>query len=70
MAKESEVRYLVEAVDGAFCVFGYNIQQGKLLLTEADGDVHSIPLDNIIKVTRETVTKEDITEYVKEVALV
>lgn len=70
MTEELEVRYLVESVEGTFCVYGYDAHGGTLSLTEGDGVVHNISLDNIIKVTKESVTKKDITSSIKELALV
>lgn len=70
MTEELEVRFLVESVEGTYCVSGYVVNDGSVHFTEGDGVVHSIPLKDITKVTRESVTREDVTSSIKEVALV
>ena len=70
MAEELEVRYLVESVEGTYCVSGYATHDGSIHLTEGDGVVHSIPIKDVIKITKESVSREDITSVIKEVALV
>ncbi len=61
-----EVRFLVESTEGTFCVSGYVLEDGKMLLTEGDGEVHTLPIESVIHVVKETITKEDITEKIKE----
>lgn len=70
MVEELEVRYVIESTEGTFCAYGYSVYNGVLSLTEGDGIVHTIALNKIFRVTREKVTKEDITVSVKETALV
>ena len=64
--EEQEVRFMVESVDGTYCVSGYKVHDGVLSLTEGDGMVHNILLDSIVKVTKETVQKQDLTSTLKE----
>lgn len=70
MSEELEVRYLVESVEGTYCVYGYSVHDNMLSLTEGDGVIKDIPLNEVISVTRESVSREDITSSIKEVALV
>lgn len=70
MTEELEVRYMVESVEGTYCVSGYVVNNGSIHFTEGDGVVHSIPIENITNVTRESVRREDVTSSIKEVALV
>lgn len=70
MTEDLDVRYLIESTEGIFCVYGYSVREDELVFTEGDGEIHSIHLANIIKVTRESVSKEDITDSIKEVSLV
>jgi len=70
MSEELEVRYLVEAVEGTYCVYGYSVHDNQLSVTEGDGVVYDIPLKDVIRVVRESISTEDITDSIKEVALV
>ena len=70
MSEELEVRYIVESTEGTFCAYGYSVHGGTLSLTEGDGIVHTMRLDSILQVTREKVTREDITSSVKVTTLV
>ena len=70
MNEELEVRFLVESAEGTYCVSGYATHDGSRHVTEGDGVVHSIPLKDIIKVTKESVSREDVTSSIKAVALV
>lgn len=70
MSEELEVRYLVESVEGTYCVYGYSVHDNVLSLTEGDGVIKDIPLEDIISIVRESVTREDITASIKDVALV
>lgn len=70
MTEELEVRFLVESVEGTYCVSGYATHDGSIHFTEGDGVIHSIPLKDIIKVTKESVSREDVTSSLKTVALV
>lgn len=68
--EQLEVRYLIETNIGTYSVYGYVTHDGIVSFTEGDGEVQEIPLEDIIKVTKEVIHKEDVTdELTKELSL-
>ena len=66
MTEQLVVRYLIESIEGTYCAYGYSVHNDLISVTEGDGVVHDIPLKDVIRVVRESITSEDITESIKE----
>lgn len=59
---EEETRYCIETVDNYFITSGYVISEGKLVFSDGGEEVISVPVDEVTKIIKETVSKEDVTE--------
>ena len=68
--EQLEVRYLIETNIGTYSVYGYIVNDNVISFTEGDGEVHEVHLEDIVRVLKETVQKEDVTdEITKEISL-
>lgn len=58
---EEEIRYCIETVDNYFITSGYVLSEGKLVFSDGGEEVISVPVDEVLHIIKETVSKEDIT---------
>ena len=61
--EEVEIRFVIEALDGVYCTYNYNVQGDSIRFLEGNEE-HFIELSNILKVSKEVVTITDITKDV------
>ena len=64
MTEEHETRFSIETTDNFYTVSGYVVSEGQLVFSEGGEDVVKVPLDEVLSIHKEEITRLDVTNEI------